>query len=600
MISTTVVDSISSRFHQPERSSSQTMVRDESLRQNGRRKDVASSNEEAYMTTVEQPAAPGISLVPTDRELSGWDPENEQQWEESGKKIAFQNLWISIPCLLCAFAVWMYWGIITVQMLSLGFPFTQEQLFTLASIAGLSGATLRIPETFFIRVAGGRNTIFFTTVLLMIPALGTGLALASKETPLYVFQMLALLSGIGGGNFAASMSNISFFFPKRMQGLALGLNAGLGNFGVTTMQILVPLAMTFAVAGQVPMALKSATGTLLGKIPAGAELYVQNGAYIWLLLLLPLCFFSWFGMNNIKDEQVSPNVDDPLAAFAKIAGMLAIGLVTSIAGLWFMLPAQLGGCGLVVSKWLVLPAIVLATLFFLKAIPGQINKSLSRQFKIFGNLHTWVMTVIYTMTFGSFIGYAAAFPLAIKVIFGFSHVLNAHGVMGHETQNPHAVNALMFAWIGPFIGALIRPVGGWLADKFGGAKVTQIISVVMVAASLGAAHYMKEAYASATPEQYFVPFLLLFLVLFFASGIGNGSTFRTIAAVFNKEQAGPVLGWTSAIAAYGAFIIPMEFGAQIKAATPEFALYGFAAFYVVCVIVNWWFYLRPSCQFKNP
>ena len=134
----------------------------------------------------------------------------------------------------------------------------------------------------------------------------------------------------------------------------------------------------------------------------------------------------------------------------------------------------------------------------------------------------------------------------------------------------------------------------------GGAKVTQIISVVMVASALGVAWVLRLAYASATPEDYFVPFLLLFLVLFAATGIGNGSTFRTIAVVFDREQAGPVLGWTSAVAAYGAFVIPKVFGEQIRATTPEHALYGFALFYVVCILVNWWFYLRPNAYVRNP
>jgi NNP family nitrate/nitrite transporter-like MFS transporter len=176
--------------------------------------------------------------------ITKWDVENEEFWEGTGKAIANRNLWISIPSLLCGFAVWLYWGIITVQMINLGFDFTQSELFTLAAIAGLTGATLRIPSTFFIRIAGGRNTIFFTTALLMIPAAGAGLALRNPDTPLWVYQVLAALSGLGGGNFASSMSNISFFFPKRVQGTSLGLNAGLGNFGVTTMQILVPLVMT--------------------------------------------------------------------------------------------------------------------------------------------------------------------------------------------------------------------------------------------------------------------------------------------------------------------------------------------------------------------
>jgi NNP family nitrate/nitrite transporter-like MFS transporter len=164
-------------------------------------------------------------------ELADWRPEDNAFWESTGKRIANRNLWISIPALLCGFAIWLMWGIISVQMLNLGFPFTKEELFTLTAISGLSGATMRIPSSFFIRLAGGRNTIFLTTAMLLSPAIGTGIALQHPEWPLWVFQMLALWSGVGGGNFASSMSNISTFFPKRLQGTALGLNAGLGNFG---------------------------------------------------------------------------------------------------------------------------------------------------------------------------------------------------------------------------------------------------------------------------------------------------------------------------------------------------------------------------------
>ncbi|MCA9813906.1 MAG: MFS transporter [Candidatus Obscuribacterales bacterium] len=533
-------------------------------------------------------------------DIRNWNPEDEKQWSHSAKKIADRNLWISIPCLLCGFAVWMYWGVITVQMLSLGFPFAKDDLFTLMAIAGLSGATLRIPSTFFIRIAGGRNTIFLTTALLIIPALGTGLALQNISTPLWVFQLLALISGIGGGNFASSMSNISFFFPKKVQGLSLGLNAGLGNLGVTTMQVLVPLAMTFGVFGQQSMILKSSSGTIIGKIPAGAETYIQNAGYVWLLMLLPLSILAWFGMNNIRDEHVSPDIGSPFNSFVKLIGMLMIGLLTASAGLWLILPAAANGAGWNLSKWLVLPAVIAATVFLLKLIPGEISTSLKRQYRIFENPHTWIMTVIYTMTFGSFIGFAASFPLAIKVIFGFSHVLGADGILTHDTANPNGPSALMYAWIGPCLGALVRPVGGVIADKLGGARVTQIVSLIMVVSALGVAYYMQMAYKSATPEEYFIPFFLLFLILFTATGIGNGSTFRTIAVVFNKEQAGPVLGWTSAVAAYGAFIIPKVLGEQITATTPEYALYGFSVFYLLCVLLNWYFYLRRGAEFKNP
>ena len=536
------------------------------------------------------------------KDLRNWDIENESYWASTGKSIATRNLWISIPSLLAGFAVWLYWGIITVQMINLGFAFEKSQLFTLGAIAGLTGATLRIPSTFFIRIAGGRNTIVFTTALLMIPALGTGLALSDPDTPLWQFQILAFLSGIGGGNFSSSMSNISFFYPKKIQGYALGMNAGLGNFGVTTMQIVIPLVMTFALFGGEGRELVNTSGTLIGKIPAGTTTYIQNAGFVWLLLLIPLAVIGWFGMNNIRDEHVSPDIPNPIGAFAILTGMLLIGFVAAAAGLWLLLPNVEGGLptsGWMVSKWIVLPLVIIATVGMLRMIPGSVGQNLARQYKIFGNKHTWAMTIIYTMTFGSFIGYAAAFGLTIKVVFGFQHLM-VDGVLTHTTPNPDGPSALMYAWMGPFIGALIRPVGGMIADKMGGAKVTQIISIIMVASAIGVAYFVQQAYASATPQDYFLPFMILFLILFTATGIGNGSTFRSIAVIFNKEQAGPALGWTAAVAAYGAFIIPKVFGEQLSAGHPEYALYGFAVFYAVCIAINWWFYLRPNAYVKNP
>jgi NNP family nitrate/nitrite transporter-like MFS transporter len=533
-------------------------------------------------------------------DIKEWDVENEQFWEEKGKKIASRNLWISIPSLLCGFAVWLYWSVITVQMLNLGFPFTQAELFTITAIAGFTGATFRIPQSFFIRIAGGRNTIFLTTALLIIPAAGTGFALLSQDTPLWVFQLLAFLSGLGGGNFASSMSNISFFYPKRMQGLALGLNAGLGNAGVTTMQLLIPLVMTTSIfrIGD-SMELVQTSGTLIGKIPAGTETWIQNAGFIWLVFLIPLVILSWFYMNNIRTESVSPNIGSTLSSFGKIIGMLLVAALPAALGLYVILPDPTGLGAPSWAKWPVIAIVLWLTVFLLKQIPGQIKPNLERQYKIFQNKNTWVMSIIYTMTFGSFIGFSAGFALAIKVVFGFKHI-EVGGIMTHDVANPDGPSALTFAWMGPFIGAFIRPVGGWIADKVGGAKVTQVVAVVMAASALGVAYYLREAYKSETPQDYFVPFFLLFLVLFAATGIGNGSTFRTIAIVFDKEQAGPVLGWTSAVAAYGAFVVPQEFGAQIKGGTPEYALIAFAMFYIVCIGINWWFYLGPKAEIKNP
>ena len=527
-----------------------------------------------------------------------WDVEDETFWETTGKKIAKRNLWISIPSLLGGFAVWLYWSVITVQMLNLGFPFTTAELFTLSAIAGLTGASLRIPSSFLIRIAGGRNTIFFTTALLMIPAIGTGFALLSQDTPLWVFQLLAFSSGFGGGNFASSMSNISFFYPKRMQGLSLGLNAGLGNAGVTTMQIVIPLVMTFGLFGGGSMILEKTSGTLIGKIAEGTQTWIHNAGFVWLFLLIPLAFFGWFKMDNIRAEHVSPNIGSPLNSFVKISGMLGLAFIPAAIGLFVILPDPTG-LGWTWAKYPIIILVIWATVLLLKQLRGDIKPNLERQFKIFSNKHTWIMSVIYTMTFGSFIGYSAGFALAIKVIFGFQHVL-VDGVMTHDLINPDGPSALTFAWMGPFIGAFIRPVGGWIADKVGGAKVTQWVSVTMIASALGVAYFMKQAYQSETPQDHFVPFFLLFLVLFAATGVGNGSTFRTIAIVFDQEQAGPVLGWTSAVAAYGAFVVPQEFGEQITKTTPEIALYAFAAFYAICLFLNWWYYLGPKAEYQNP
>lgn len=545
------------------------------------------------------PETAGETPKPTSAaDVADWRPEDPVFWESTGKRIAKRNLWISVPSLLCGFAVWLMWGIITVQMLNLGFPFTQAELFTLTAISGLAGATLRIPASFFIRIAGGRNTVVLTTAMLMIPAVGTGIALQNPDTPLWVFQLWALLSGIGGGNFACSMSNISTFFPKRQQGTALGINAGLGNFGVTTMQVLIPLVMTAAVFGALSgesMTLVKASGTLIGRIPEGTETYIQNAGFVWLVLLVPLAFIGWFGMNNLLP--VSPNIGSTGRALGRVILLYLIGLAVAAAGLYLYLPPPTG-LGLL-NMWVALPLIIIATLLALRLVPGDIQTNLKRQYRIFHDKHTWSMTALYIVTFGSFIGFSMALPLSITVIFGFSHVAGPDGTLEH-LPNPNAPSALTYAWIGPFVGALIRPVGGWISDKLGGSIVTQVISAVMVVASVAVGYVMHLAYASATPEQYFTVFLLLFIVLFAASGIGNGSTFRTIGVIYDREQAGPVLGWTSAVAAYGAFVAPVVIGAQIKAGTPEYAMYGFALFYALCLVLNWWFYLRRDAYVKNP
>ena len=531
-------------------------------------------------------------MIRKNADIEHWDVENEKFWEREGKRVANRNLWISIPSLLMGFAVWMMWGMITTQMQNLGFPFTTDQLFTLTATAGLAGATLRIPASFMIRIAGGRNTIFLTTALLMIPALGTGIALMNPETPFWMFQAMALLSGIGGGNFACSMSNISSFYPKSQQGYALGMNAGLGNFGVTTMQILVPLVMTVGLFGTIagaPLALESSSGTLIGRIEAGTDTWIQNAGFVWLLFLVPLAFAGWFGMNNLRP--ITPNPGTPLQAFGKILGLYGVGILATVLGLialeWL-------------NMWLALPLTVVLTLIMLRLLPGEdIKPNIQKQFAIFRDKHTWSMTLLYILTFGSFIGFSAALPLSITIIFGSMVEVTADGGVT-RVANPDAPSALTWSWIGPFIGALVRPIGGWISDKLGGSFVTQVITIVMVVAAIAAGYVMMLAYNATDPNPYFWMFMLLFIVLFTASGIGNGSTFRSIGFIFDAQKKGPVLGWTAAVAGYGSFIAPVMIGNQIRAGSPEVAMYGFAAFYAVCLVINWWFYLRKNAYVKNP
>jgi NNP family nitrate/nitrite transporter-like MFS transporter len=411
---------------------------------------------------------------------------------------------------------------------------------------------------------------------------------------------MALWSGVGGGNFASSMSNISTFFPKRLQGTALGLNAGLGNFGVTTMQIVIPLVMTvslFGSFGGASVPLVKDSGWIFGKIAAGTPTWIQNAGFAWVLSLVPLGALCWWGMNNLKT--VTPASGGPLVAFAKITYLYTLAFVPSIFMLYLYLPAPTG-LG-VLNMWVAIPLDIVAALLVMKlAAFGTMKENVAKQFEIFRNKHTWAMTALYVVTFGSFIGFSMALPLAITVIFGFQHIADASGVMTHALKNPNAPSALTYAWIGPFIGAATRPVGGWIADKLGGSIVTQWVSVVMVGASAAVGYVMMLAYQSATPDQYFFAFMLLFVVLFAATGVGNGSTFRSVGFIFDRQQAGPVLGWTSAVAAYGAFIAPVLIGQQIKAGTPQFAFYGFSVFYALCLFVNWWFYLRAGAEIKNP
>lgn len=455
------------------------------------------------------------------RTLTTWLPEDPAFWNREGKRIANRNLWISVPALLLAFAVWMVWSVVVVNLPTIGFTFTTGQLFWLTAIPGLAGATLRIFYSFLVPIFGGRNFTVLSTASLLLPLAGIAIAVQDPSMPYWVFALLAALAGFGGGNFASSMSNISFFFPKAKKGLALGINAGLGNLGVSIVQFTVPLVIGASIFGALGGEPQTAT-----KDGVASQLWIQNAALVWIPVVIVVAIAAWFGMNNLETAR----------------------------------------------------------------------SSFRDQSVIFKRKHTWLMSWLYIGTFGSFIGYSAAFPMLIK------------------TQFPD-VNPLQYAFLGPLVGALIRPVGGWLSDKVGGARVTFWDFLLMVAGVIGVLYFLDHK----TDPGAFAGFLTSFLVLFFATGIGNGSTFRMIPVIFRTErlravsgadaeatsaavrqaekESAAVLGFSSAIGAYGAFIIPQAYSLSIgMTGGVQASLYGFIGFYLSCVILTWWFYSRRKAD----
>ncbi|MCL4186990.1 MAG: MFS transporter [Rhodobacteraceae bacterium] len=238
---------------------------------------------------------PGKTVMP--RVLEEWRPEDTSFWADRGRSVARRNLWISIPALLLAFSVWMVWSMVVARLPSIGFAFTSDQLFWLAALPALSGATLRIFYGFMVPIFGGRLWTTLSTASLLLPAMGIGYAVQNPDTPYFIFLVLALLCGLGGGNFASSMANIGYFFPKAEKGNALALNAGLGNLGVSVMQFLVPLVITAGVFG--------AMGGAPQELSDGGRLWVQNAGFVWVPFIIAATVAAWVGMNDIADARAS-------------------------------------------------------------------------------------------------------------------------------------------------------------------------------------------------------------------------------------------------------------------------------------------------------
>src|SRR5437763_12865223 len=439
--------------------------------------------------------------------ISDWNPEDEKFWESRGKFIARRNLIWSIFAEHLGFSIWLLWSIVATKLPQAGFQYTTDQLFQLVALPGLIGSLIRFPYAFAVTIFGGRNWTIFSAAVLFIPTIALAYFVTQPDTPFWLMLLVAATAGLGGGNFASSMANISFFYPDRIKGWALGLNAAGGNIGVSGVQLLTPLLLGFGFV------------SLYQATPTAEGLYLQNAGLMWLLPLIIAVIGAYFFMNNLTSARSS--FRDQLAIVAR--------------------------------------------------------------------KHTWVMSYIYIGTFGSFIGYSAAFPLLLK------------------TQFPAVTVAIAF--LGPLVGSLSRPLGGLLADKIGGAKVTFWNFIAMGAATLGVMYFVE--------IKSFAGFLAMFLILFVTTGIGNGSTYRMIPSIFREEkfkeakgageagrlsaiksaavESAAALGFIGAIGACGGYPIPRGFGASIATTgSPHLALAVFLAFYVTCIASTWWYYLRKS------
>lgn len=422
--------------------------------------------------------------------IAHWNPEDPAFWRDSGRRIAARNLWISVAALTLSFAVWMLWSAVVVHLPAAGFRYSTNQLFWLAAAPALCGATLRLVYAFGVPLLGGRRWTALSTAVLALPCLGTGIAVQDPATPYEAMLALSLLCGLGGASFASSMAHISYLYPKRRLGFALGLNAGLGNLGLALVQFVVPMAVATGFVG----APQAAAG--------GAPVWLQNAGFVWLPFVALVALAAWFGMDDL----------------------------------------------------------------------AEVHSGFAEQAVIVLRPHTWRMSWLYIGTFGSFVGYTAAFPLLMHSEFP-------------------ALDPAALAWAGPLTGALLRPLGGWLSDRAGGARVTFWV----FAAMLGALPLAMQGLPGADGGRGPAPFVAAFALLFAAAGIGCGSTFRMIPRIFarSRVEAAAALGFCGALGAYGGFVIPKSFGTSIAlTGSPDAALWLFVAFYASCLAITWWHYAR--------
>jgi NNP family nitrate/nitrite transporter-like MFS transporter len=431
--------------------------------------------------------------------LRTWTPEDPQFWETTGKRIAWRTLWITTANLMMAFVTWFVVSALVVRLPNVGFDLSTSQLFWLAAMPGLAGGTLRIVHTFLTPLFGTRRVVSISSAMLLVPLVGLFVAVKDPTTPFWVLMLLAFLAGLGGGNFSSFMPSTSLFFPKRLQGTALGLQAGIGNFGVSLVQFVTPWIIGFAAFG----ALAGDPQTFT-KDGASRDIWLQNATAVWIPIVAVLSLVAWF---------------------------------------------------------------------MLRSVPVRAN--VREQMDIFRDQHTWWMTSLYMMTFGSFSGLAASFPLLIREIYG-----------GFEG----APDPLRYAFLGPLVGSASRILAGPVSDRVGGGKVTNVAGLGMLASTIGVVFFVRPDSLDQFPL-----FVTMMLALFLFAGVGNASTFKQMPMIFPPRQAGGVIGWTAAIAAYGPFLFSSIIGAVIAATgSPVGFFAGLAVFFALNVVINWWFYAREG------
>ena len=450
--------------------------------------------------------------------LSDWDPEDVAIWNS---KLAWRTLSITTFGLTLAFCTWFLASAIAPSLTNLGFKITKDQLYWLTAMPGLAGGTLRLVWMWLPPVMGTRRLVTLTTLLLVIPLVGWGIAVQNPATSYTTFMILAFLSGIGGGAFSGFMPSTSYFFPRRLQGTALGLQAGLGNFGVSIVQFVTPWIIGFSLIGFLGTSQTfhdPAKGT-------NHQVWEQNAAFIYV-------------------------------PFVIIAAILA----------WTML----------------------------KSVPVRAN--FRQQMDIFRNVDTWWMTALYVMTFGTFAGLSAQFGLLIKNLYGAGNpaivATAADGSTSVLVQGYSVPLALTFAFIGPLVGAAARVAFSPLTDKFGGARWTLVADIGILVSLLFTLQHVSPnpAAGAAVLTSEFHMFLAGMISIFFFTGMGNASTFKQMPMIFERRQAGGVIGWTSAIAAYGPFL----FGVGLATMAVSTFLWIVVAFTVFCIGLTWVRYARPG------